>query len=173
MAEDKKDAPGPKKAGKLPLLENKVVLLGGVVALQLLLAVGLTTLVIMPRVGAGQAALGGEPAASTRTVNDEMGELLSMGEIIVTLRSEGGTPARFLRITIHLELANQAAAQTAAARMPVLRDTVNMTLAERTAADLNRPEGIKGLRDELMRRLNERLPGEILRHIYFSDLVIQ
>ena len=48
-----------------------------------------------------------------------------------------------------------------------------MTLAERTTADLNRPEGIKGLRDELMRRLNERLPGDILRHIYFSDLVIQ
>jgi flagellar basal body-associated protein FliL len=48
-----------------------------------------------------------------------------------------------------------------------------MTLSNRSAADLNRPEGMKGLRDELMRRLDERLPGQILRHLYFSDLVIQ
>jgi flagellar basal body-associated protein FliL len=173
MADETKDTPATGKSRKSPLLENKVALLGGLVALQLLLAVGLTTLVIMPRVGVGQAASGGLPGAVAQPVKDELGVLLSMGEIIVTLRTEGGLPARFLRITIHLELANQNAAQTAASRMPILRDTVNMTLAERTAADLNRPEGIKGLRDELMRRLNDRLPGDILRHIYFSDLVIQ
>jgi flagellar protein FliL len=172
MADEKNEATTGGKSGKLSFLENKVVLLGGVVALQLLLAFGLTTLVIMPRLGTGQAGLT-EQEPAKKAVKDELGVLLSMGEIIVTLRTEGNQQARFLRITIHLELMNQSAAQTAANRLPVLRDTVNMTLAERTAADLNRPEGIKGLRDELMRRLNERLPGDILRHIYFSDLVIQ
>lgn len=172
MADEKNEATTGGKSGKLSFLENKVVLLGGVVALQLLLAFGLTTLVIMPRLGTGQAGLT-DQAPAKETAKDELGVLLSMGEIIVTLRTEGSQQARFLRITIHLELMNQSAAQTATERLPILRDTVNMTLAERTAADLNRPEGIKGLRDELMRRLNERLPGDILRHIYFSDLVIQ
>ena len=50
---------------------------------------------------------------------------------------------------------------------------VIVTLTDRTASELNRPEGMKGLRDELMRRLDERLPSGMLRHIYFSDLVIQ
>lgn len=173
MPEQKKEAPEQgTKASKLAFLENKVVLLGGVIALQLVLAVGLTTLVIMPRIGQSKAGMSGE-VVPAKPPKDDLGVLLSMGEIIVTLRTEGSQQARFLRITIHLELADQAAAQAATARLPILRDTVNMTLAERTAADLNRPEGIKGLRDELMRRLNERLPGEILRHIYFSDLVIQ
>jgi flagellar basal body-associated protein FliL len=173
MVDEKKDKEQEGAARKPSLLDNKVVLLGGIVALQLVLAVGLTTLVIAPRLGAGQAAAAGQTDPSARQARQELGVLMSMGEIIVTLRGEGAQSPRYLRIAIDLELTNQAAAQTAAARLPVLRDTAIMTLAERTAADLGRPEGMKGLRDELMRRLSERLPGEILRHIYFSDLVIQ
>lgn len=172
MADEKKDKPTGSATKRLAILDNKVVLLGVVVAVQLVLALGLTKMVIMPRLGASQAAAAGaQPAAPG--AKQELGVLMGLGEIIVTLRGEGSQSPRYLRIAIDLELANQAAAQTVAARLPILRDTVIMTLAERSAADLSRPEGMKGLRDELMRRLNERLPGEILRHIYFSDLVIQ
>jgi flagellar FliL protein len=171
MADEKKapeDAGEQKKPG---LLENKVVVLGAVVALQLVLAVVLTTVVIVPR-------LGGEPATAsaveTPAVEDEpLGQLLSLGEIIVTLQPDQSGSARYLRINVDLELRDAAAVEMATARLPILRDTVIMTLSNRSAADLNRPEGMKGLRDELMRRLDERLPGQILRHLYFSDLVIQ
>jgi flagellar FliL protein len=175
MAEDKKGKGDKADAGadrKLPFLENKVVVLGAVVALQLILAVGLTTLVIAPRLGAGQASAGGESAAAAPG-KQEVGVLMSLGEIIVTLRAENNQTPRYLRIAVDLEMANQSAVLAAQARLPILRDTVIMTLADRTAAELSRPEGMKGLRDELMRRLSERLPGDILRHIYFSDLVIQ
>lgn len=174
MADEKKDKDKERegKAGKPSLLENKVVVLGAVVALQLVLAFGLTMGLIVPRLGAGHADMAGD-GPLPKAAKQELGVLMSMGEIIVTLRGEGSQTARYLRISIDLELADQASAQDAAARLPVLRDTAIMTLAERTAADLSRPEGMKGLRDELMRRLDEKLPGEILRHIYFSDLVIQ
>ena len=170
MAEEKNEQQEAAPAKKLGFLENKVILLGGIVAVQLLVAVGLTTVVIMPRLGATQAATG-ETTPKIETV-DDMGILLSLGEIIVTLRSESGKP-RYLRITVDLELADQAASDFAALRLPILRDTVIVALSDRSAAELNRPEGMKGLRDELMRRLDGKLPGEILRHIYFSDLVIQ
>ena len=170
MAEEKKDQGETGEAKKPGLLENKVILLGGVVALQLLLAVGLTTVVIVPKLGTNQAGMT-ETAANVDEM-EEIGVLLSLGEVIVSLGGDGG-PTRYLRINVDLELTDQAAADVAAARLPILRDVVIVTLTDRSAAELNRPEGMKGLRDELMRRLDERLPGEILRHIYFSDLVIQ
>jgi len=160
-------AAAPKKPG---LLENKVIVLGGVVALQLVLAVVLTTVVILPQMGASQAGSMEDPVSMETA--EEIGMLLTLGEIIVTLDGQGKS-ARYLRITVDLELVDQAASDLAAERLPVLRDTVIMCLTERTADELNRPEGMKGLRDELMRRLDERLPANMLRHIYFSDLVIQ
>jgi flagellar FliL protein len=172
MADQKTDKEQERPVKKPSVLDNKVALLGGIVALQVVLAIGLTTTVIMPRLGTRQAGMSVEQG-QTSVSKHELGVLMGMGEIIVTLRGEGTQSPRYLRISIDLELANQAAVQTASARLPILRDTVIMTLAERSAADLSRPEGMKGLRDELMRRLNERLPGDILRHIYFSDLVIQ
>ena len=140
-------------------------------ALQLVLAVGLTTVVIVPKLGTNQAGMS-ETTGVVADEAEEMGVLLSLGEVIVSL-SGGGGSTRYLRINVDLELTDQAAADLATARLPILRDVVIVTLTDRSASDLNRPEGMKGLRDELMRRLDERLPGEILRHIYFSDLVIQ
>ncbi len=171
MADEKKDQEetGSKKPG---FLENKVILLGGVVALQLVLAVGLTTLVIMPKLGNSQASASAQPSVIEEA--QELGVLLSLGEIIVTLRNEQNpSTTRYLRLTVDLELADQVSSDAAAARLPILRDTVIMTLTDRTAEDLNRPEGMKGLRDELMRRLDGKLSEGMLRHIYFSDLVIQ
>ena len=171
MADETKEQPEAGTAKKPGLLDNKVMVLGVVVALQLVVAVGLTTMVLMPRLGASQAGAGETEPADREA--QEMGVLLSLGEIIVTLRDEGPGATRYLRINVDLELQDQSAAQLATNRLPILRDTVIVTLSDRSAADLNRPEGMKGLRDELMRRLDERLPGGVLRHIYFSDLVIQ
>lgn len=169
MADAKKqDEQAPAK--KATLLDNKVVVLGGVVALQLILAVVLTVVVIIPRLGTSQA--GAVTEAVVMAKPEKMGVLLSLGEIIVTLQGSGKAQ-HYLRITVDLELLDQSASDLAAARLPILRDTVIMTLTDRAPADINRPEGMKGLRDELMRRLAERLPEGALRSIYFSDLVIQ
>lgn len=169
MADAKKqDEQAPAK--KAALLDNKVVVLGGVVALQLILAVVLTVVVIIPRLGTSQAGAANEAVVMAKP--EKMGVLLSLGEIIVTLQGSGKAQ-HYLRITVDLELLDQSASDLAAARLPILRDTVIMTLTDRAPAEINRPEGMKGLRDELMRRLAERLPEGALRSIYFSDLVIQ
>lgn len=171
MADEKKEQQEETAAKKPGIFENKTIVLGAVIALQLVVAVVLTQFVIVPRLGASQAGAGAEnPVASMEP--QEMGVLLSLGEIIVTLQETGGN-ARYLRINVDLELADEAAATMAGERLPILRDTVIVTLSDRSAAELARPEGMKGLRDELMRRLDERLPGQVLRHLYFSDLVIQ
>jgi flagellar basal body-associated protein FliL len=48
-----------------------------------------------------------------------------------------------------------------------------MTLSSETAAELSSPEGKKGLRDEIFRRINDKMPAGTLLNVYFSDLVVQ
>lgn len=67
MAENKKDAEqekaAPKAKGKPNLLENKALVLGIIVIVQAVVAIGLTQFVIVPRLGVGAAAAGGEAVA--------------------------------------------------------------------------------------------------------------
>jgi len=48
-----------------------------------------------------------------------------------------------------------------------------MTLSDKTPEDLSTPEGKQGLRDELFRRIDEKMPEGTLMNLYFSDLVVQ
>jgi len=170
MAEAKTEAPaGDEK--KRSLLENKAVVLGGIVVAQVVLAIALTQLVIVPRLGS-QAAEVSPTSPSGPAALPEIGVIVSLQEVIATLPSPGPSP-RYLRLTPNLEVADQATADMVAARLPQLRDIVIMTASQKSADELISPEGKKGLRDELLRRLAEKLPAEKLRSIYFSDLVIQ
>ncbi len=54
-----------------------------------------------------------------------------------------------------------------------MRDAVIMTLSDKTAAMLGTPDGKKRLRDEIFRRVAEKLPEGALTNVYFSDLVVQ
>lgn len=172
MADEKKDKEGEAKAkSKAAILDNKVILLGGIVVVQAILAIALTQFVIMPRLGQQAAAASAQTALQTAKT-PEIGVLVSLNEVIVTLQSDGAAP-RYLRTTVDLEVSDQATANIVAARLPMLRDAVIMTISQRSAAQLITPEGKKGLRDELTRRLADKLPADSLRDIYFSDLVIQ
>lgn len=174
MAEAKKEAAeeAPVQA-KGSLLDNKAVVLGIIVVVQALLAIGLTQFLIVPKLGVSSADLApvGEGEAA-EVAGHEQGALLGLEEIIVTLRSDAERP-RYLRINVSLELADELAVEHAATRLPQLRDVVIMTLSDKTVDDLSSPGGKQELRDEIFRSLKERLPDGVLHNVYFSDLVIQ
>ncbi|MFO7653892.1 MAG: flagellar basal body-associated FliL family protein [Candidatus Krumholzibacteriia bacterium] len=173
MAREKKDGEGAEQEqhGKPALLENKVILLGVMVAVQALLAVALTHFVIVPRLGI-QSAAAGAPAVTTVGEEAATGVLVDLREIIVTLQSDTKLP-RYLRANVNVEVASQSVADLAVTRLPQLRDTAIMILSARTPAEIQSPEGKQALRDELFRRLSEKLPQGTLSNVYFSDLVIQ
>ena len=127
---------------------------------------------ILPKLGVQGADMNGVDPVAEEDVLPEMGVLVGLEEIIVTLQSEPRNP-RYLRIDINLEVKNQVAAEIVAQRLPQLRDIVIMTLSDKRAEDLAQPEGKKGLRDEIFRRIDERMPEGILMNVYFSDLVVQ
>ena len=48
-----------------------------------------------------------------------------------------------------------------------------MACSGKSPEDLTTPEGKKGLRDEIFRKIDEKMPEGTLMNIYFSDLVVQ
>ena len=175
MADEKKNEEKEKESGgsKLGILENKAVMLGGIVIVQVILAIALTQFLILPKLGVQGAQMAPETLEkSEKKELADLGVLVGLEEIIVTLKSDSGKP-RYLRININLEVKNQMAAEVVTTRLPQLRDIVIMALSDKTVDDLSRPEGKKGLRDEIFRRIDEKMPDDILMNVYFSDLVVQ
>ncbi|MFT5232966.1 MAG: flagellar FliL protein [Candidatus Krumholzibacteriia bacterium] len=172
---DKEETEATEETGKskFALFENKAILLGVIVVVQALVAFGLTQFLILPKLGVQDASMSGETAIEVEESDPmEMGVLVSLEEIIVTLAGDASRP-RYLRIGVSIEVADQMTADIVATRLAQLRDIVIMTLSNKTADELAFPEGKKGLRDEIYRRVDDKMPAGTLMNIYFSDLVVQ
>ena len=173
MADKETEVVEEEGKSKLAIFENKAILLGVIVIVQAVIAIGLTQFVIVPKLGVQGADMADSaPAKEVDATMPEMGVLLGLEEIIVTLAGNPKRP-RYLRISVNIELKDQLTADVVATRLPQLRDIVIMALSDKTATELSYPEGKKGLRDEIYRRIDEKMPEGMLMNIYFADLVVQ
>jgi len=158
----------PKKG----FLENKAVLLGVIVIVQALVAIGLTQYVLVPKLAVQQAAVGAESIAEIVAEVPHRGVMVGLHDIIVTLAGDSRRP-HYLRININLEVKDKPTSESVKMRLPQMRDAVIMTLSDKSVEDLSRPGGKMNLRAEIFRRLDESIPGGKLMNVYCSDLVIQ
>jgi len=174
MTDDNKEAAAAaaKASKSRKLLDNKVVLLGVIVIMQAVMAIAVTQLVIVPKLGVQAAGMNGGVAEGENSLTPDLGIIVGLEEIIVTLQSKGKVP-NYLRINVNLEVDSQQTADLVVARLPQLRDIVIVTLSTKSAQELSDPDGTQVLRAEIFRRLAEKLPPDSLKNIYFSDLVIQ
>ena len=173
MADENPDVTEEEQGGsKFAFLQNKAVVLGAIVVVQTLLAIGLTQFVILPRMGVQGADVTEEQVLELEDVVVEPGTIVGLEEIIVTLASDPRNP-RYLRINVSLEIRDSSVAERAAARIPQLRDIVIMILSSRSADDLASPEGKVALREEIFRDIAVQMPEGALLNVFFSDLVVQ
>jgi flagellar FliL protein len=157
---------------KKGVLENKAVLLGVIVIVQALVAIGLTQYVLLPKLALHNASVGTESLVDLPGEVPQRGIMVGLEDIIVSLAGDSRRP-RYLRININLEVQDKVTSESVKIRRPQMRDAVIMTLSEKTVEDLNRPGGKMNLRAEIFKRLDESIPGGKLMNVYFSDLVIQ
>lgn len=173
MADEKKEETETGEGGsKFKFFENKAIVLGAIVVVQIVLAIGLTQFLIVPKLGVSDADLGTATPEIEEMAMPEMGVLVGLQEIIVTLKSDPKRP-RYLKIDINLEVSDGLVAEVVSGRLPQLRDMVIMALSDKSAEDLSSPEGKKGLRDEIFRKIDSKMPAGALMNVYFSDLVVQ
>jgi flagellar FliL protein len=81
--------------------------------------------------------------------------------------------ARYLKLTVKLELDRPDVSADLGARVPQLRDTILILLSSKDAASLRTPQGKFQLRDELTQRVNALLPKGGIRSAYFTEFVVQ
>lgn len=85
---------------------------------------------------------------------------------------------RFLRVGIDLGLENPLPAKDAkggASDLPIarIRDCILSVLSTWHSDALLAPEGKQKLKDELLRALQDRVPGLGVREVYFTDFLVQ
>ncbi|BBD09402.1 flagellar basal body-associated FliL family protein [Desulfovibrio ferrophilus] len=97
--------------------------------------------------------------------------LVSLPTFVVNLADPLGR--RYLKLTLDVELRNQEAADKLAKNEPKVRDAVILLLSSKTFADLSSIENKLGLKDEIVKRLNQIVGGSNVLRVYFTELVVQ
>ena len=158
--------------------------MGGKMSRKLLIVVLAVLVLIVGSVGAGfflmwtkinsihaQAAA---PEGSEQEETEPMpkiGPIHSLNTFIVNLADEGGV--RYLRTTMKLDLEDEQSLTVVEERLPMIRDSILVTLSTKRYDDISTVEGKKSLREELIAQLNGiMVPGSV-RNIYFTEFVVQ
>lgn len=99
------------------------------------------------------------------------GAMFDLDPFIVNLAD---TPdVRYLKITIKLEVDNEAVSADLSARVPQVRDAVLVLLSSKDVNAVRTTQGKFQLRDEITQRINGLLPKPGVRSAYFTDFVVQ
>ena len=100
-----------------------------------------------------------------------LGPMVDIREFIVNIISDDNS--HYLRISLTIELSNQAAYDEMEMRMPQIRDAILMLASNKTFEELYDVHGKKQLKAELLIELNEMLTKGEAVAVYFTDFVVQ
>jgi flagellar FliL protein len=101
----------------------------------------------------------------------EIGPIYPLDQFIVNLVSNNST--RYLKCKIDLELDSQELQQEVDKKLPAIRDLIIRILSSKTVEEIQTAKGKEKLKEEIKRKINEMLTTGEIRHVYFTEFVIQ
>lgn len=93
-------------------------------------------------------------------------------EMLVNLNT-GGRRSSFLKISVALELEDQATIERLKTVMPRIIDHFQVYLRELRIEDLSGSAGIERLREELLLRVNSAIEPQVVRDVLFKEMLVQ
>lgn len=141
------------------LVAVNVVVIGGAVAAVLLLR------------GGGAPPAPAAAAEAEEAGSAEPGPMFHFDPFVVNLSDPG--EAHYLKVSVSLELANEAASTRFEPRKTQARDAVLMTLSSLTVSETRDVDGREQLRQRLKERLDEVVGPRQVKSVYFTDFVTQ
>ncbi|MFT4703096.1 MAG: flagellar FliL protein [Bradymonadia bacterium] len=99
------------------------------------------------------------------------GPIVSLEPFVINL--DEPERARYLRVALGIELADEAGVERTSSRMPRLRDRYISHLASQNASGLSSTEDKDRLREELLTIARETVAPAQARAIYFTEFIIQ
>lgn len=166
MAEEKTEGQeqAPKKKSKLMLIIIIVVVLA--------LAGGGAAFFFLGKKGGGEGGEGaGKAEAKKEPKKGEEPVTFPLDPFIVNLGDQTGN--KYLKVTLHLELANALFVERAKNRVPQLRDAVISILTSKTSDALISAEGKIMLKDEVNIRANQIMGEGSVKNVYLTEFVMQ
>ena len=100
-----------------------------------------------------------------------IGPLFTFDTFIVNLADPSGS--RYLRMTMDVEVDNNAVVEEMKTRQPQLRDMVITIVSNKTYEDISTTRGKLAIKEEIIRRFNLILKSGKVRNIYFTEFVVQ
>jgi flagellar FliL protein len=112
----------------------------------------------------GEGAGHGEEAAGT-------GPMLRFDNFTVQLKSAESD--RYAHFALDVEATDEIGKAVLERRVPPIRDTIISYVSDRTPEELRGSEGLRQLKQAVIRRLDDIIPGRRIRALYVTDFIIQ
>ena len=97
----------------------------------------------------------------------EMGTLYGLESFLVNIGSDQGS--KFLQAQMELELSDAAVQDEITRKKPAVRDAVILLLSSRTFNELKDVAGIKKLRTDIIKSINNLLTSGKVKEVYFTQ----
>jgi flagellar FliL protein len=111
--------------------------------------------------------------SSSKKSKDEVKPIFyDLPEFLVNLNT-GGQKARFLKMQVSLELADEESLKVVQEFQPRIIDSLNTYLRELRASDLSGSAGLHRLREELLKRINQFIAPARAKNVLFTEIVVQ
>jgi len=101
----------------------------------------------------------------------EIGPIYPLDQFIVNLVSNNSS--RYLKCKINLELDAPELQQEVDKKLPAIRDLIIRILSSKTIEEIQTAKGKEKLKEEIKRKINEFLTNGEIKHVYFTEFVIQ
>lgn len=115
----------------------------------------------------------GTPADEGTSAEGKLGptQMFTLPAFVVNLADPLGR--RYLKLSLEIELKNQAAVDATTKAMPKIKDGLLLLLSSKTFADLSSMENKIVLKNEIMSRLGQILGSGNVLNVYFTDFIVQ
>jgi len=132
--------------------------------------------VVVAMVGGGGAFFflsksGGAKQQKKEEVKKEDGVMFALDPFVVNLSDQG--TARFLKVSMQLELSSQSIMESAKAKTPPIRDAIINLLTSKTSEMVMSSEGKLQLKDEINLMVNQILGNNTVKNVYLTEFVMQ
>jgi len=101
----------------------------------------------------------------------EIGPIYPLDPFVVNLVSANAN--RYLKCKIDLELDSPELQQEVDKKLPAIRDMIIQILSSKSVEEIQTAKGKEKLKEEIKRKINSILTTGEIKHVYFTEFVIQ
>ena len=179
MAEEEKEESKEEESKSEKSGGSNIVLILIVVLLVVVLAIGGVVAYLMLS-GDDEEAAGAETTQEQvvkkkkkHKSSDELavGPMYPLDKFTVNLMSDNGR--RFLVAKMNLEESGEELTPELDKKTPMIRDIIISILSSKTVEEITTAKGKEKLKEEILSQINKHLDDGEIRHIYFTQFVIQ